>query len=296
VVASPPQDRRYSQDRLYATRSDAYDALEAAGVPGGAVVTHPYRQNDRGQSLFDTAREHGELPEGVGLWRFLRDVSDGWEDMSRYIEPSPHYHAVAPLGDVDGSRAPDGWVVEQVRSFDRFYLRDMESYEDMVATAYYILTHGAESSGRATTTYYGELHPASFDPEEELTATEWNRIQMMATAAVKDEIEVPGEESEGGESGEETCPHDGCDATLCDLLTLRERLDDDEFKSRVYSHRDGHSRWLRLRGLLAWWEERVDRPPPGTVESEPRLLEWLEAKGQSFVGPSRQSGLGAFAP
>ena len=294
VVASPPQDRRYSKERLYGTRSDAYDAFEAAGVPGGAVVTHPYRQNDRGQTLWETAQDAGEVPEGMGLWRFLREVSEGWEDLKRYIEPSPHYHAVAPLDDVDGDRAPDGWVVERIRTFEPFYIRKEESYEDMVSTAYYILTHGAAPHGRgenrATLTYFGALHPACFDPEEELTQTEWKRIQMMAERVVKEEN--AGSE---GEETEETCSRSGCEAEVVDLFGLRDRLNEETFKDRVYSHRDGHSRWLRLRGLLAWTDGMVDNPPPGTASSEKRLLEWLEMKGQLIVGPARQSGMGEFA-
>ncbi|MFB6294832.1 MAG: hypothetical protein ABEI97_03665 [Candidatus Nanohaloarchaea archaeon] len=76
VMASPPQDRRYSAQEMWDTRSEAYDALRAAGVNGGPVVTHPYRTNERGNALYSTAQESGQVEEDTGRWAFLRDVAE----------------------------------------------------------------------------------------------------------------------------------------------------------------------------------------------------------------------------
>jgi hypothetical protein len=123
AVASPPQDRRYSAGSLWRTRSEAYEAFEAAGVRGGATVTHPYRTNERGESLFATAAREGDLEEGTGRWRFLRETADDWDDLGRYIEASPHYHSLAAARDVDGEAAPDGWVVKNIRSLKPLFRR-----------------------------------------------------------------------------------------------------------------------------------------------------------------------------
>lgn len=287
VVASPPQDRRYSKRALWETRSEAYSALEAAGVVGGAVVTHPYRTNERGDDLFQTAAQLGELEEGVGKWRFLREATDDWADLSRYIEASPHYHALAAGTDIRGEEAPEGWVVERIRSVGRFHLWDTESYREMVAPAYYVLTHGAVQQGRQGTTYFGEV--ASFNPSEELTATAWSRIQDEAARAVR---EQPGDPlGEPAAAGPEECPHDGCEADVVDVAHLLDYLEDEEFKSRVLLH-GGRKRLLRLRGMVAWWDGRTDRPPPGVHRSRARFEEWLEARGDVLTPAARQVSLG----
>lgn len=284
VVVSPPPDRRYTADRLYATRSEAYDVAEAAGVRGGMCVAHPYRTTEEANWLYQEATERGDVEEGVGKWRFLREHADGWEELvEEYARSSPHYHLLAAGEDIDGSRAPDGWVVERVRSFGRFHKWDTEAYRDMARTAYYVLTHGAVSSNRATVTYFGEMHPSVFDPSEMLTAATHDRIEREAAA-----VGGPGD-SEEAEPSE--CPHEGCEADVLDVVWLREYLQDEEFRSRVRSRRDGHSRWLRLRGLLAWSEGRTDNPPPSTRSSERRMLEWLADRGRTLTPEPSQVGL-----
>lgn len=292
VVASPPQDRRYSARSLWETRSEAYEAMEAAGVRGGATVTHPYRTNDRGDALYSTAKESGELEDGTGKWRFLRELADDFEDLTRYIEPSPHYHALAAVEDVDGEAAPDGWLVKRIRTFDTFHPRDQKAYRDMAATAYYTLTHGANQQGRSTTTYFGDVH--SFTPSEELTATMWERIQIEAEKAVKEERPEEMEVAEEGEAisaAEDECPHDNCGAEVVDVYYLSEYMEDDEWVSKVKGAGRGRERWLRLKGLLYWWDEGGDRPPPSVQGSEEKLRNWLEMKGESVTPRDRQVSL-----
>lgn len=289
VVASPPQDRRYSVRELWETRSESYEALEAAGVRGGPVVAHPYRTNERANSLYETAVEVGEIDEDYGRWRFLRESADGWEDLTRYIEAAPHYHVpIAPAKDVSPEGTGD-WVVKRIRTMRAFYLRDSESYRDMVASAYYVLTHGAVQSGKQTTTWFGEVHPSSFRPEEELTAAAWSRIQMEAEKAVR---ETPEEAEEGGGSGgPEECPREDCEAAVIDLMYLPEYLDDEEWVESARAGVGGRERLARLRGALAWWENRTDRPPPSVMSSEERMQNWLEVKGETFMPEIQQVSL-----
>lgn len=292
VAASPPPERRYGVRELWDQRTEAYDVLRAAGVRGGAAITHPYRTSPEGDRLYrEYKRKEGDAASGK--WRFLRDLSndlpgDDWEELNEYIEASPHYHTLAAVEDVDGSSAPDGWVVENIRSFDRFQYDVSESYEDMVATAYYVLTHGAVQDGRSTTTYFGEIHPNAFDPGEELTAAKWSRIQMEAEKAVKGVAEELEEDDEAVAHGPDECPRDGCEACVVDVYHLPEYLDDDDFVSRVLSKRDGRKRLMRLRGVFAWWDTRTDRPPPGALTNERRLLDWLEDQGATFTPEPKQ--------
>jgi hypothetical protein len=284
VVVSPPQERRYTEERLYAGRAAAYEAAEAAGVCGGICITHPYRTTEVADWLFQEAAERGDLEEGVGKWRFLREHVDGWEELvDEYVEPSPHYHLLAVGEDIDGSKAPDGWVVERVRSFDRFHRFDTEAYRDMARTAYYTVTHGAVSHDRATVTYFGEMHPAVFDPSEELTAAAVDRIEREAAA-----VGGPGDPDETAPS---ECPRDGCGAEAIEVIYLREHLESEEFRRRVRGRVGGQSRWLRLRGLLAWSEGRTDNPPPSARSSEGRMLDWLEERGRVLAPKWSQMSL-----
>jgi hypothetical protein len=288
VVASPPQDRRYSSRAFWETRSEAYEALKAAGVRAGAVVAHPYRLNERGENLYSMAAGHGDLDDDTGKWRFLRDTTDGFEDLSRYIEASPHYHALAAGEDIQGGDAPEGWVVERIRTFDGFHPRDTECYRDMAATAYYTLTHTGEQDGRTSTTYFGDLAPASFNPEEELTASMWNTIQREAEKAVKTTREEGGE---GGGEDTEECPHEGCEAAVRPLCDLSAALDDDDFTAGL-----SRQQAARLRGVLVWFQGRCDRPPPSVVTSEKMMRNWLEDLGKTHTPEPTQARFGRAGP
>jgi len=288
IAVSPPQDRRYSADRMWASRSAAYDALEDAGVRGGATVVHPYRLNDRGEALYATAKEEGDLPEGTGKWRFLRDISDGMNDLRRYVEGSPHCHVLGAAEDIRGQDAPEGWVVERIRTFQPFHLRDSEAYEDMARSVYYVLTHAAAQQGRQATTYFGEVHPASFDPEEELTATAWYRIQEEAEKAVKGYGE-PEQEGEG--HGAEECPREDCEAIVRELHLLGEYLEDDDWVTDLLHQRGGRKRYQQLRGAWLWCRGMTDRPPPSVLTSEKRLLNWFQVQGETGIPEPKQVGL-----
>jgi len=286
VVASPPQDRRYSVDAFWSTRSESYRALEDTGAPGGMVVPHPYRTNDRGDELYAAARDKGDLEEGDGKWNFLRDVSEDSEDLRRYIEPAPHYHALVPTNYVDGEAAPEGWIVHRIRKVQSFHRHDTQAYRDMAAVAYYVLTHAAYQKGRQALTYYGSLAPGSFSPEEELTAAAWDRIQREAEKAVR---ERPSHGSGSGEADVEECHRDDCDAPVHDLEELRTFLENEEWVERIRRQRSGRQHWLRLRGMLAWSEGRTDRPPPTASMDRVRMLEWLEERGRVLT-PEPSSG------
>jgi hypothetical protein len=295
VVASPPPRARWGVRDLWERRSDAYEVLEAAGVRGGAAITHPYRTTMEGDRLYKQyAKQAGD--GAMPKWRFFRELASGlpgddWEELQPHIEASPHYHTLAAVEDVNGENAPNDWVVENLGSFDRFSYDQPESYEDMARAAYYVLSHGAVQEGRSTTTYFGEIHPNAFDPEEELTAAKWSRIQMEAEKAVKGQAEDVEDDDDATAHGPEECPRDGCEACVVDVYHLPEYLDDDDFTSRVLSKRDGRKRLARLRGMFAWWDTRTDRPPPGALTNERRLLDWLEDQGESFIPEPKQVGL-----
>jgi hypothetical protein len=223
VVVSPPQDRRWSAREVWETRTDAYEVAKDAGVRGGGVYVHPYRDNDRGKALFKTAVRKGDWEQERGKWSLFRDVADGWDDLQRFVEPSPHYHILGAARDLDVDAAPEGWVVHRVRSFSRFHLRDLEAYRDMTRTAYYLRTHAGEQQGRQSVTWFGDVHPAVFSPEGELTAAEWHEIQVQAGRV--QETEPGGTPRETGVDAMD-CPRDGCESDVVPIERLRAYLND----------------------------------------------------------------------
>lgn len=279
AVASPPQDRRYSVREFWATRSDAYDAFSEAGIRGGVSVAHAFRTNPVGDDLYQTAVEHGDIDADYGRWRFLRDISDGWGDLSEYVEAAPHYHTLAAATDVRGDDAPSGWIVENIRSLSRFTIDDPECYEDMAATAYYLLTHGAEQQGRQTTTYFGEVHGAAFSPEDELTDEELAQIDEMVE-------QVVGLDDGDGVGGPDECPCDDCTAPVLDLVYLEEYLDDPDWKEQVRQHDDGGTRLATLRGVNFYTSGLTDRPPPSAQTNSEEFCRWLKKQGQVAAGSS----------
>lgn len=287
VVASPDPEQRWSVRKFWETRSDAYDVAREAGVRGGCVYPHPYRTNDDGDRLFETAVESGDWEEDRGKWSLLRDVAGGeWEEMQRYVEAGPHYHMLAAAEDFDGDAiASSDWVAKNIRSLPRFDYRDVESYRPMAQVAYYLLTHAAVQDGRNTNTYFGEVHPNAFDPADELGAARWERIQENARLAVTTRPgPIGASDREGAEEEERECPRDGCQSEVVPIDELHEFLEDTEWLASI-----DETQRLQLQGLQAWAAGLTDRPPPKAARDKQEMLVWLCQQGE--LGADRRPGL-----
>jgi hypothetical protein len=264
--------------------------VQAAGARGGYCIAHPYRTSDAAERLFRTAIQEGDLDERTGRWTFLRRLAGGdWDRWQSFIKPGPHYHFLAACEDLDPDAVPDGWVVENVRSFSRFEKRDMESYEDMARAAWYLRTHGAAEEHRQTATWFGEMHPASFDPEEELGATEWHFIQDRAAEAVGVPLEDMRDPQVEMDGSEQICDVEDCEAVLHGIEDLH------TFTSDVAWMRSlPPKRRHRIRAVEIWMFEETIIPPPSVRSSEERTQEWLLETGRQYLNQSRQTGLKAF--
>lgn len=306
TVASPPQERRWTASRFWGIRSETYRLQEAHGARGGVCVPHPYSTSDAGDRLFEEAVEAGEIDPEHGRWRYLRERADDWDEMQEYIDAAPHFHHLTAWADLDGDEIreelPGGWVVHNVRSLDRLYIweddvprrvrhgRDQsggevvqDGFEDMARLSMYLLSHGGvqlsvgdEIGAKQTITYWGDIHPNSFDPEAELEEREWRRIKQLAAAAVGTaELEI----DEDGELEEvtETCGREDCEQPVHPLSDL------DDFVSRVeWVEGLDYDQQCEIWGVKCWG---ADRPPPGGGDSsvatdrEP-FLEWLRRIGR----------------
>jgi len=315
VISSPDQEQRWTVNRFWQERSESCDPVKEAGGRGGVVVPHPYRVSEAGNELYyEWLAKKGQ---DRGKWSVLREFTETWEEMQKMVTVAPHFHHLTAAEDIDGDVVAEiedrtGRAVHNVRSLAPFYIDEdevprrvrhgrngadeivREGYEDMARLAMYLLSHAAvqpetgELSMRQTVTYWGEVHPSSFDPEEELTEAEWREIQERAAEAVGD---APEEESEEvGQQGR--CSRDGCEEAVRPLSELPDRLADPD-----------HTWWdsleseqqLELLGVYQWLG---DRPPPGgergelppggfgrspsgpDTESREDWLQWLRRKGR----------------
>jgi hypothetical protein len=231
--------------------------------------------------------QDGDLDERTGRWTFLRRLAGGdWDRWESFVEPGPHYHFLAACKDFDPDAIPADWVVKNVRSFSRFERQDRESYEDMAKSAWYLRTHGAAEEFRQTATWFGEMHPASFDPAEELTAVAWDRIQREAAEAVG----VPIEEMRDRDGdGTRTCEVEDCEAVLHDIEDLQTFTADTSWMRSIPPKRRH-----RIRAVEIWVFEETVIPPPAVRSSEARVREWLLETGRQYLSQSRQTGLKAF--
>lgn len=223
--------------------------------------------------------------------------------------------------------AETGWMVRNIRSLGRFFVdgeealpaltrreraearrsekpefealkaraeeKAIEGYEDMARLTMYLLSHGAvqpevgDLSMRATVTYWGEVHPNGFDPEEELSPERWAAIQRYARAAVGLPEEDVGEEGTG-----RCCSREGCEAAVRPLSELSDRLGDPD-----HSWWDslGFEQQCELLGVDQW---AGHKPPPGAggdlppggfdrtpptpegIEGGEEFIEWLRRLGR----------------
>lgn len=271
AVLSPPEGSVNSIEGFYQGRTEALDLAKQHGVRGGVVVAHGFRPTDDTKQAFEDADTEG------GIWRFLRENERDWRDQTYW---SPHYHIVGlgrfedvTEGDPDED---DGWLFKKIRTLERFEgLRHTEGYDDMAGVVRYLLSHAtfpAEESRQAVT-WYGDLHPVNFSPEEEISDGAWSVIERMAESVVGHE----GDREEDGGMGDEEreeCPVDGCDGELHEIWAANDfmeqrgdRLNDEEHD--------------RLLTAYMWATGDID-PPPGL--KHPKSEEHARESFNAMVG------------
>lgn len=276
---SPPEGEVQSKADFYRARRKAYDLAREHGVRGGLVIPHGYRPTDEAKREFRTLVSRGLWDPSTdgGIWRYLREQE---RDLEELVYWSPHFHIVGLAEDVRaGSDREDGWVFHNIQhgnshSLEPFYLERDGGYEDMAKVVRYLLSHATyavqEEGHKKAVTWFGDLSPQTFDPEEELSEAEWATIQRKA-----EEI-VGGATSEDGEGGveedeAEECPVDGCDGELHPIWEAEDFLEQRGDSLSVEASR-------RLQ-MAYWWRSGDMDPPPGLKhpQTEEQAEEALEA-------------------
>lgn len=289
---SAPGGEIESVAAMFEMRSKVTDIVREHGIRGGVVIVHPYRPMKDTKKRFKEAKEEGF---NGGIWRFIRENERHWYSQVYW---SPHYHIIGLCRDlVDGSEREDEWVIQNLstgrgvepnpsidRRFSPMYsLHEKDSYEDVIGTVRYLLSHTAAVENRQSVTWFGALHSTNFAPDPEsvkdrrtepdlgpLSGGGWSTIQRVAEEIVGVPRDEPGE----GEEEEDRCSVEGCEGHTHPIWEVPAYIDHrgDDLSVEAL---------VRLRTAFAWAigdsEEEPEGgwPSPRSDEEAEKALEQL---------------------
>jgi hypothetical protein len=246
----------------------AYELAQERGVRGGMAVFHGYRVKKEVQ------REYEAADPDMGIWRWILDErAESWRALTYW---SPHYHVIGLCRDFETGETESGWVAHRIdrqdgRSAFKPYsgLRDRESYEEVVGTVRYLLSHATFESGtsRDCVRWFGELATTKFQPDEALSDGYYDVIDRV----VREVVENYTEEAEG-EAEDDECEDCGS-RSWSPIWDAGGALADKRWCDEIGSEKE-----QRLTAAFEWAiGERV--PPPGLKKSktEEEAKEALEA-------------------
>lgn len=258
AVMSPPEESIQTLQQVYDGYSEAYRLAEEKGVRGGVAIFHGYRVKKEVQREFEA-----EDPN-MGIWQWIFDERpESWRMLTYW---SPHYHIIGLCRDFDADdpEAQDGWVAHRIdrqggRSAFKPYtgLRDRESYEEVVGTVRYLMSHGTFESGtsRDCVRWFGDLATTKFRPGEELSEGSYEVIDRVVREVV--------EEGAGGEEGDESGAEEGDECECCGSRSWSPIWEaGDALRDKGWCDRIGREAERELRA--AWeWRTGIAKPPPG---------------------------------
>jgi hypothetical protein len=279
AVMSPPEGEVRTLSDVSQGYRDAYELAQEKGVRGGVVVFHGFRVTDKGERLFEAAKDAGvwEVEEDGKKWAFVRSrekrlergIGEG-EDWRGLTYWSPHWHVLGLCEEfeADDPDKQEGWVARNIRSLERFQLHNSEGYEDMVGAARYLLSHGSFETGTSKdcVRWFGELATTKFSPEGELSEGTLSVVERMA----KEAAESHEERGEGPE--EDECENCGS-ASMSPIWEAGGALMDKGWCQRI-----GREQQRKLTAAFEW--SIGERPPPPGLKhprTEAEAEEALEA-------------------
>lgn len=247
AAVSPPEDSINTIRGFYDGRSRANEIAKEHGIRGGVVVAHGYR------ALDETKDRYRELKPDLPLWRWIRGNDREWREQVYW---SPHYHIIGLSRDTKPADDDmDGWVFKKIRSLAPYKGKiDREGIEDMASTVRYLLSHATfpANENRQAVTWFGSLHGTNFDPEDELSKSDWGDIQEAVEEIVGHRAD---DDEEGGGMEQEECSREGCESVVHEIWGARDFLD---------QYPDVWSEEQRERVRAAYdWATGRSLPPPG---------------------------------
>lgn len=250
VVAGPPEGTVTSRREFYQMIKDGYNLAKDQGVRGGVAIPHGFRV----RGVFKQAwRSYYRDRVDGGIWKWIRENDLSWEEQVYW---SPHVHILGVAEDV-AENSPDelgGWVCKRARTLERWDIGSVESYEDMIGTARYLLSHATyePEESKQLMRWFGELSPSTFSPKDELTTEELHRIEVM-TEEVCYDVDTALKEKK------QECGQESCDGELQPIWDANLALEDAEWCDQI-----GRDQQRKLRAAFDWAIGDA-RPPAGLM-------------------------------
>ena len=157
------------EGRPYAGLTEAFRCakvmLSNMGVQAACVWYHPYRIRKDIKPILRQYKIRNGLNGRVGFWKLAHDDVLNIGGLENYIEPGPHFHAIATgyLRDSKEYAADTGCGYKK----KRYLMQEIEVH----TVAHYISTHACREAGKSSVRYYGNLS-----------------YRMLAREMVKEEI------------------------------------------------------------------------------------------------------------
>ncbi|KAA9404540.1 hypothetical protein EGO51_19280 [Haloarcula hispanica] len=212
AVMSSPEGSISSLNDVYDGFRTAYRLAEEKGIRGGVTVFHGYRVKDWVQD------EYRSEDRPMGIWHWLMDERpESWRQLTYW---SPHYHVVGLCRDFDADDPDEqeGWVAHRIdrqggRSAFKPYtgLRDKDSYDEVVGTVRYLMSHATFESGTSKdcVRWFGELATTKFIPDEELSEGSYDVIDRC----VREVVEAGPDDGDGAGVEEDDDECENCGST-----------------------------------------------------------------------------------
>ena len=249
AVASPPAGEITTLRDIDNGFRTAYDKAEAAGIHGGTVIFHGFRVTEQAKQQWGIETDSGD--DGPKLWRWVREHDTHWRELTYW---SPHFHIIGLGPEVEPDDSDD-WIIERIRTLERYQMTDIESYRDIARAAMYVISHTTFESDTAKDSirWYGSLATSKFRAEKEISDGAIATIERKAAEAVE---RPTGEEAEADSEGTKEC--DVCGSTgFSSIFEAGGALMDTQWCERI-----GREQERRLKTAFEWAIGEIE-PPPG---------------------------------
>jgi len=252
AVVSPPPDEIKSLTHIRQGFKTAYTEAKNAGIRGGVCLFHAWRANDKAKR---------ECPDDANIWRWIRE-SGRWRE---YVKWSPHYHIIGLSTEVEPSEESE-WIVERLRTFNRFRLSDVDSYEDVAKAAQYIMSHlSIEIDGSSPhIRWFGSLSTSAFQADEELSEGTHDIIKRLACEATEsDSKPTESGANESDSNSDDECVNCG-KTSFTSIYQAGAALADKQWCKRI-----GRKQERKLNVAFKWMIGDI-APPPGLKNPQSR--------------------------
>jgi hypothetical protein len=248
VVASPLEGEITTLRDIDKGFRKAYEKAKDAGIHGGVAIFHGFRVTDEAKQQWAIETDSGD--NGPKLWQWVREHNTHWRELTYW---SPHYHIIGLAPEVEPDESDD-WIIERIRTLDRYKRSNIENYRDIARTVMYVISHTTfeSNTSKDSIRWYGSLSTAKFSADENISSGVIDLIERKAAEAV----ERPTEENAEADN-ESTRECDVCGSTgFSSIFEAGGALMDKQWCERI-----GREQERRLNTAFEWAIGEIEPPP-----------------------------------